>query len=83
MGVGVIDSAAERAEVAGPSGASRNKLLREAEKEMARLERKRATLMDKIAAASDYQVQSTLGAELDGVLRDLAVAEETWLELAE
>jgi len=83
MGVGVVDSATERAEVAGPSGASRNKLLREAEKEMARLERKRATLMDKIAAASDYQVQSTLGAELDGVLRDLAVAEETWLELAE
>jgi ATP-binding cassette subfamily F protein uup len=83
LGVGVVDTAAERAEVAAPTTASKSKLLREAEKDMTRLEKKRLTLMDKIASTSDYQVQTALGSELEQILVDLAAAEERWLELAE
>jgi ATP-binding cassette subfamily F protein uup len=83
LGVGVVDTAAERAEVTAPTTASKSKLLREAEKDMTRLEKKRLTLMDKIASTSDYQVQTALGSELEQILVDLAAAEERWLELAE
>ncbi len=66
-----------------PAGVSKGRLLRDAEKDMQRLERKRATLGDKIAATSDYLEQARLGAELERVLKDLAVAEEYWLSLAD
>ncbi len=62
---------------------SRGRLLRDAEKNMNRLERRRTTLSDKIAAASDYLLQARLGAELDGVLKELALAEEYWLSLSD
>jgi len=83
MGVGVIDSAAERSQTSGGGGASRAKLLREAEKEVAKLERKRTTLTTKIAESSDFAEQSKLAAELTQVLSDLATAEESWLALAD
>jgi len=66
-----------------PSTAPRGRLLRDAEKDLSRLERRRATLGDKIAASADYLEQAKLGAELEKVLRDLAAAEEHWLSLAD
>ncbi|MBW4030785.1 MAG: ABC-F family ATP-binding cassette domain-containing protein [Acidobacteria bacterium] len=66
-----------------PSNVSRGRLLRDAEKDMTRLERRRATLSDKIATSSDYLEQAKWGAELEKVLKDLAVAEEHWLTLAD
>ena len=38
---------------------------------------------DKIAASADYLEQAKLGAELEQVLKDLALAEEFWLNLAD
>jgi len=63
------------------STAPRGRLLRDAEKDMTRLERRRANLADKIAASADYVEQASLGAELATVLADLAAAEERWLSL--
>jgi ATP-binding cassette subfamily F protein uup len=60
----------------------RGRLLRDAEKDMARLERRRSTLAGKLAASSDYLEQSRLGAELEQVLKDLHAAEEHWLALS-
>jgi len=65
------------------SGVPRGRLLRDAEKDISRLERRRATLGDKIAASSDYLEQAKLGGELEKVLLDLAAAEEHWLSLAD
>ena len=70
-------------DVSNPVGASRGRLLRDAEKDMSRLERKRTTLGEKIAATGDYLEQSRLGAELEKVLRELALAEEHWLSLSD
>ena len=61
----------------------KGRLLRDAEKDMSRLERRRVTIGDKIAASSDYLEQARLGAELEKVLKDLAAAEEYWLSLAD
>lgn len=61
----------------------RGRQLRDAEKDMTRLERRRTTLGDKIAASADYLEQARLGAELERVLHDLAAAEEHWLRLAD
>ena len=58
-------------------------MLRDAEKDVSRLERRRATLGDKIAATPDYLEQAKLGAQLEQVLKDLAAAEEHWLSLAD
>ena len=78
-GVALVGEGSEDA----PTGASKGRLLRDAEKDMKRLERRRATLGDKIAASADYLEQAKLGAELEQVLKDLAVAEEFWLNLAD
>ena len=78
-GVALVAEGAEDA----PTGVSKGRLLRDAEKDMKRLERRRATLGDKIAASADYLEQAKLGAELEQVLKDLAVAEEFWLNLAD
>lgn len=68
---------------AGASRVPRGRQLRDAEKDMTRLERRRATLGDKIAQSRDYHEQARLGAQLEQVLRDLAAAEEHWLSLAD
>jgi len=84
MGVGVVDTASERTEATGAApAASKNKMLRDLEKTVARLERRRSTLMDKIADETDYQKQAALGAELQQLLAELAQAEEDWLGLAD
>ncbi len=57
--------------------------LRDAEKEMTRLDRRRNSLNAKILASSDREEQARLGSELENVRRELAVAEEYWLTLIE
>lgn len=83
---GVVDSDTSRAGASSTpdtSGVPRGKLLRDAEKDVARLERRRKTLMEKIATSADHVEQTRLGAELATVLKDLSTAEETWLSLAD
>jgi ATP-binding cassette subfamily F protein uup len=63
------------------SGVPRGRLLRDAEKEMASLGRRRATLMEKILASSDHVEQARLGGELATVQKALDGAEEKWLSL--
>jgi len=63
-----------------------NRLLRETEKTMVRLQKQRdkiaATLSDE-AGANDHKRMRELGAELAAAQSALAVAEEEWLTLAE
>ena len=55
--------------------------IRDAEKEMTRLERRRAALNDKLLASSDHVEQTRLGSELADVQKSLTLAEEAWLAL--
>ncbi|MCL5076598.1 MAG: ATP-binding cassette domain-containing protein [Actinobacteria bacterium] len=87
---GVMTSASSQADQSTSSlapGASsdvpRGRQLRDAEKEMTRLDRRRATLTDKILASDDHKSQAVLGAELERVQQELSVAEERWLALYE
>src|SRR5664280_71655 len=57
--------------------------IRDAEKEMARLERRRSVITKKIVASPDHVEQSNLGSELADLLKELNAAEERWLGLAE
>jgi ABC transport system ATP-binding/permease protein len=59
------------------------RLLRQEEKEMARLERQRAEITDALVGATDHQDMHRLGAELDRVQAALSAAEERWLSAAE
>lgn len=61
--------------------ATNGRVLRDAEKEVAKLERKRQNLNDKIIASSDVGEQSKLGAELSEVIKALAAAEDHYLSL--
>jgi ATP-binding cassette subfamily F protein uup len=61
----------------------KGRALRDAEKEMTRLERRRRTLEEKILLTSDYEHQRRLGTELDEVGSALAAAEDRWLALQE
>ncbi len=66
-------------EGAGPLG----RRLREAEKEMARLQRRRDAVSQSLTGAVGHQEMTRLGAELAEAQRDLDQAEERWLSLAE
>jgi ATP-binding cassette subfamily F protein uup len=57
--------------------------IRDAEKEMTRLDRRRNTLTKKILASPDRVEQAQLGTELEGVQQALSTAEEYWLTLVE
>ncbi len=57
----------------------RGRQLRDAEKEMTRLERQRRSLGDKILASGDYRQQALLAKELEEVQLALSAAEEKWL----
>jgi ATP-binding cassette subfamily F protein uup len=57
--------------------------IRDAEKEMARLERRRSVITKKIVASPDHAEQSKLGSELADLLNELNAAEERWLDLVE
>ncbi len=63
------------------ASAPRGRQLRDAEKEMTRLERKKRTIGDKILSVSDYREQAKLAEELHSVQMALSAAEERWLAL--
>jgi ATP-binding cassette subfamily F protein uup len=65
------------------SGVPRGRQVREAEKEMSRLDRRRNSLTVKILASVDHTEQARLGAELETVQEQLSAAEEHWLTLVE
>jgi ATP-binding cassette subfamily F protein uup len=71
----------------GPPGAggaeSAGRLMRQAEKEMARHQRRLDRLEAELQAASGHQEMARVGAELVGVQAELADVEERWLLLAE
>jgi ATP-binding cassette subfamily F protein uup len=61
----------------------KGRAIRDAEKEMSRLERKKSSLTEKLLASSDHEEQSRLGGELKATQRELSVAEEHWLTLTQ
>jgi ATP-binding cassette subfamily F protein uup len=68
----------------GRSPSTLRRLLKEAEKEIARLERARARIEDDVAAAaatSDHAALAELGAAVAAVQKELTAAEERWLAL--
>jgi hypothetical protein len=66
-----------------PSGdsISRGRQLRDAEKDVTRLERRKVTLTKKLLDTTDHTEQTRLGSELAQVQRSLDHAEELWLSL--
>lgn len=81
----LADFAAESPSDPLASGATlpRGRLIRDAEKEMSRLDRRRTTLTKKILATDDYELQTQLGNELEIVRKELSTAEDHWLSLHE
>jgi ABC transport system ATP-binding/permease protein len=63
--------------------APRGRQLREAEREMARLQRQRDKITESLTGASDHREMTRLGDELAAAQSALEQAEERWLELAE
>ena len=66
-----------------PGGPPLGRLLRDLEKQMARLTRQRDNLHDVLVATTDHVELTRLGAELRAVQGELDQAEEQWLALAE
>ncbi|MGF1596591.1 MAG: ABC-F family ATP-binding cassette domain-containing protein [Acidimicrobiales bacterium] len=67
----------------GPSASTLGHRMREAEKDLRRLERRRDQLTDELVdAGTDHGVLARLGADLAAVQDELASTEELWLELA-
>jgi ATP-binding cassette subfamily F protein uup len=62
-----------------PDSVSRGRQLRDAEKDVTRLERRKITLTQKLINATDHMEQTRLGNELADVQRSLQDAEEHWL----
>lgn len=68
----------------GRSSSTIGHQLRQVEKDVARLERRKAKLEQELAeAGTDHEVLARVGADLATVGRELAEAEERWIELAE
>jgi ABC transport system ATP-binding/permease protein len=69
----------------GPTraAASVGRLLRENEKQMARLQRQRARITRALTATADHQELTRLGTELAATQSELDAVEERWLALAE
>jgi len=59
------------------------RLLRDTEKQLARLGRRRDALHEALVATTDHVELTRLGAELRAVQEELDAAEDRWLELAE
>jgi uncharacterized protein involved in exopolysaccharide biosynthesis len=68
---------------AGDDAVPLGRRLRDAEKEMARRQRRRDTVTAALTEAGDHQEMTRLGAELAEAQRDLDEAEDQWLSLAE
>ena len=64
-------------------GPSIGRLLRDAEKQLTRLGRRRETLHEALVATTDHVELNRLGSELRAVQEELDAAEEQWLDLAE
>jgi len=60
-----------------------NRLLREAEKNMVKLQRQRDKVVEELTGARDHVEMNRLGAELAAAQAALSDAEDTWLNLAE
>ncbi|MGA2294739.1 MAG: ABC-F family ATP-binding cassette domain-containing protein [Acidimicrobiales bacterium] len=75
------DTSAAGSAVAPPVSLGRQ--VRDAEKEMTRLDRKRTSLNKKLVATIDHTEQTRLGIELVAVQKELSAAEEYWLTLIE
>ena len=78
---GILEPAAEGTRNA--TAAPTSKLLREAEKDMTRLERQVAKLTAKLLEVNDYVEAGKLNKELLELRRALSEAEERWLQLAD
>jgi ATP-binding cassette subfamily F protein uup len=57
--------------------------IRDAEKDMTRLERRRTVITQKLLASTDHAEQARLGSELAQLVTELNAAEERWLALVE
>ncbi len=67
----------------GSGAASLGRLLREAEKDVVRRQRRRDRITQALTEAADHQTMTRLGTELDHAQQALDEAEERWLSLAE
>lgn len=65
------------------SAVPRGRAIRDAEKEMSRLERKKSNLTEKLLASSDHEKQTRVGEDLASTQRELNAAEERWLTLSQ
>jgi ATP-binding cassette subfamily F protein uup len=65
------------------SDAPNGRQIRDTEKVMARLERRRTVITQKILASTDHAEQARLGSELAQLFTELNAAEERWLALVE
>ena len=72
-----------RSSTARADTVARARTLREAEKQVTRLERQRDRVLQSLTTASDYQEMTRLGADLDAVQSELEKAEDVWLRAAE
>jgi ATP-binding cassette subfamily F protein uup len=82
--VNVAPKESRKAKPSGRSSSTVGHLLRQAEKDMAKLGKKKAGLEEKLAAAgSDHELLASLGAELAEVTAELEQTEEQWIQLAE
>jgi ATP-binding cassette subfamily F protein uup len=82
----ITERSAGDATVAGASaspGVSRGRQLRDAEKEVSRLDRRRDSLNAKLLTSRDHEEQAHLGVELAAVQRELSSAEDLWLTLVD
>jgi hypothetical protein len=62
---------------------SRGRQLRNAEKEVSRLERRRSSITTKLLSSVDHEEQARLGIELETVQKALNSAEDLWLALVD
>jgi ATP-binding cassette subfamily F protein uup len=74
---------AESSTVTDASNVPRGRQVRDAEKAMTRLDRRRNVLTEKFLSTDDFTQHAKLGTELDRVQKELDAAEERWLALLE
>jgi ATP-binding cassette subfamily F protein uup len=86
---GVVSSPTALVGPADPTAAARapsgevplGRQIREAEKNMSRLDRRRSALTKKLLASPDHSEMARLGDELETVQQELSAAEDYWLTL--
>ena len=78
---GLISSVNVGDDEAPAKAPTNGRVLRDAEKQVSKLERRRSTLNEKILSSADPEEQKSLGVELSQVIKDLATAEDYYLSL--